>query len=64
MLIGRTLKEVVTLLVQAVLIMVPRAVRVPAGTRVAGLAVLVVLGVGLGSLSFALVVQIEQVDFT
>ncbi|OUC98565.1 ABC transporter permease [Streptosporangium minutum] len=57
MLIGRTMKEIVTLLAQAVLII---AVVLPLGFRLhpagalAGLLLLTVLGVGLGSLSFAL----------
>ncbi|MDP9865979.1 MULTISPECIES: ABC transporter permease [Streptosporangium] len=57
MLVGRTMKEIVTLLAQAALIIV---VVLPFGFRphllgtVAGLLVLAVLGVGLGSFSFAL----------
>lgn len=59
MLVGRVLKEFVTLLVQAALLI---AVSVPLGFRpnlagtLAGLALLVVLGVGLGALSFVLAI--------
>ncbi|GAA3742314.1 ABC-2 type transport system permease protein [Spinactinospora alkalitolerans] len=60
MLVGRTLKESVILLVQAVLII---AVALPLGFRLhpagvlAGLALLIVFGVGLGSLSFVLAIK-------
>ncbi|SHF83443.1 ABC transporter permease [Streptoalloteichus hindustanus] len=60
MLVGRTLKEFVILLVQAVLTI---ALAVPLGFRLyplgvlAGLALLVVLGVGLGALSFVLAIK-------
>ncbi|MEU8381195.1 ABC transporter permease [Streptosporangium sp. NPDC048865] len=59
MLIGRTMKEFAILLAQAVLIIV---LAVPLGFRphltgvLAGLAVLIVFGVGLGALSFALAI--------
>ncbi|MFF3441446.1 ABC transporter permease [Streptosporangium sp. NPDC002721] len=59
MLVGRTMKEFAILLAQAVLIIV---LAVPLGFRphltgvLAGLAVLVVFGVGLGALSFALAI--------
>ncbi|GGM33729.1 transport permease protein [Longimycelium tulufanense] len=59
MLIGRTLKESLVLLVQAVLII---ALALPLGFQfyplgvLVGLALLVVLGVGLGGLSFALAI--------
>ncbi|MFF5207677.1 ABC transporter permease [Streptosporangium sp. NPDC000396] len=59
MLIGRTLKEFVILLAQAVLIIglaVPLGFRLrPAGV-LAGLALLVVFGIGLGALSFVLAI--------
>lgn len=60
MLIGRTLKEVVTLLAQAVLIIV---VLVPFGFELhplgalVGLVILVIFGIGLGSLSFTLAIM-------
>ncbi|MCG5214286.1 ABC transporter permease [Streptosporangium soli] len=63
MLIGRTMKELVTLLVQALLIII---VVLPLGFELhlvgilAGLVVLVVLGVGLGSLSFALALKARK----
>ncbi|GAA3026137.1 ABC transporter permease [Streptosporangium longisporum] len=59
MLVGRTLKEFVALLAQAVLII---ALAVPLGFRLhpagvlAGLVMLVVFGVGLGALSFVLAI--------
>lgn len=60
MLIGRTLKESVILLVQSVLII---AVAIPMGFELfplgvlAGLVLLTVLGIGLGSLSFVLAIK-------
>ncbi|PSK95941.1 ABC-2 type transport system permease protein [Murinocardiopsis flavida] len=62
MLIGRTLKESVILLVQAALII---AIAMPMGFRlypvgvVAGLVLLVVFGVGLGALSFVLAIKAQ-----
>ncbi|HUR04033.1 MAG TPA: ABC transporter permease, partial [Nonomuraea sp.] len=60
MLVGRTLKEMAVLLCQAVLIIllaIPLGFRLyPAGV-VAGLAMLVMLGVGLGALSFVLAIK-------
>ncbi|WP_326642224.1 ABC transporter permease [Streptosporangium sp. NBC_01755] len=59
MLVGRTMKEFVILLAQAVLII---ALAVPLGFRLhlpgvlTGLAILVVFGIGLGSLSFVLAI--------
>ena len=59
MLVGRTLKEFAILLVQAVLII---ALEIPLGFRLeplgvlAGLALLALFGVGLGSLSFVLAI--------
>lgn len=63
MLVGRTLKEVATLLAQAVLII---AVVLPLGFRLhplsalTGLALLAVCGVGLGSLAFALAIAARK----
>jgi ABC-2 type transport system permease protein len=63
MLVGRTLKEVVTLLVQAVLIVL---VALPFGLRphvpglVAALLLLAVFGVGLGGLAFALALAAKR----
>jgi ABC-2 type transport system permease protein len=63
LLVGRTLKEVVTLLAQAVLIIVavlPLGFRLhPLGT-LTGLALLAVFGVGLGSLAFALAIAARK----
>ncbi len=63
MLIGRTLKEGLTLLVQGVLItlvMAPFGLRIhPAGVA-AGLALLVATGIGIGSLSFALALAAKR----
>ncbi|TDE60338.1 ABC transporter permease [Nonomuraea mesophila] len=60
MLVGRTMKEMIVLLVQAVLIIVlalPLGFELhPAGV-LAGLAQLVVFGVGLGALSFVLAIK-------
>jgi ABC-2 type transport system permease protein len=60
MLVGRTLKEMAVLLCQAVLIIllaIPLGFRLyPAGV-LAGLAMLIVLGVGLGALSFVLAIK-------
>jgi ABC-2 type transport system permease protein len=66
LLIGRTLKEVVFLLVQAVIVMV---VVLPFGFRlyplgiVAGLLLLSVLGIGLGSLSYALAIAVKKQEW-
>lgn len=63
MLVGRTLKEVATLLAQAVLIVVavlPFGLRLhPAGALTA-LAVLATFGVGLGALTFALAIAAKR----
>ncbi|TDC54730.1 ABC transporter permease [Actinomadura sp. KC345] len=62
-LIGRTMKEMVTLLAQAVLLIVvllPSEFRLyPAGALV-GLLILAVFGIGLGSLSFALAIAAKK----
>lgn len=60
MLVGRTMKALVTFLVQAVLIIVlalPLGFELHAAGVLAGLAQLMALGVGLGALSFALAVK-------
>ncbi|MFI6502120.1 ABC transporter permease [Nonomuraea typhae] len=60
MLVGRTLKEMAVLLAQAVLIILlalPLGFELHAVGVIAGLALLVVLGVGLGSLSFVLALK-------
>ncbi|GAA0424617.1 transport permease protein [Acrocarpospora corrugata] len=59
MLIGRTLKEFVVLLAQAALIIglsVPLGFRPNAAGVLAGLALLVIFGIGLGALSFVLAI--------
>ncbi|TDD37571.1 ABC transporter permease [Actinomadura sp. KC06] len=62
---GRTLKDVTTLIVQALVIVV---LTIPFGFRpdplglLAGLALLVVLGVGLGALSYALALAVKRQD--
>jgi ABC-2 type transport system permease protein len=63
MLIGRTLKEALTLLVQGALItllMAPFGLRIHVAGVAAGLALLVVVGVGVGSLSFALALAVKR----
>jgi ABC-2 type transport system permease protein len=66
LLIGRSLKEMVPLAGQAVIII---AVMVPFGFQlypvgaVAGLALLAVFGVGLGSLSYALAIAVRKQDW-
>ncbi|SDQ92931.1 ABC transporter permease [Thermostaphylospora chromogena] len=63
MLIGRALKEIVTLLVQAsiiVLALLPFGFRPHPVGAVTGLMVLVVLGIGLGGLSFALAIAARR----
>ncbi|MER7500980.1 ABC transporter permease [Nonomuraea pusilla] len=60
MLVGRTMKALVTFLAQAVLIIVlalPLGFELHAAGVLAGLAQLMALGVGLGALSFALAVK-------
>ncbi len=65
-LVGRALKEMVPLTAQAVVIV---AVMLPFGFRLhlvgalAGLALLAVLGVGLGSLSYALAIAVRKVEW-
>ncbi|MDF5757330.1 ABC transporter permease [Spongiactinospora sp. TRM90649] len=63
---GRALKEFVPLVVQAVvvvLIMVPFGFRPDAGGGVLGLVLLGVLGVGIGSLSYALAIAVREHDW-
>jgi ABC-2 type transport system permease protein len=66
LLIGRTLKEVVFLLVQAAIVIVvvlPFGFRLyPLGVLV-GLLILVVLGIGLGSLSYALAIAVKKQEW-
>jgi ABC-2 type transport system permease protein len=65
-LVGRALKEMVPLVAQSILVI---AVMVPFGFRlhvvgaVAGLALLAVLGVGLGSLSYALAIAVRKTEW-
>jgi ABC-2 type transport system permease protein len=66
LLVGRTLKEVITLLVQAVLII---ALVMPFGFQLyplgllVGLLLLAVLGIGLGSLSYALAIAVKNQEW-
>jgi ABC-2 type transport system permease protein len=66
LLVGRTLKEVITLLAQAVLIIV---VVLPFGFQLyplgilVGLLLLSVLGIGLGSLSYALAIAVKNQEW-
>jgi ABC-2 type transport system permease protein len=62
-LVGRALKEMVPLVAQSVLViavMVPFGFRLHVTGAVAGLALLAVLGVGLGSLSYALAIAVRK----
>ena len=66
LLVGRALKEMVPLTGQAVVIvavMLPFGLRVDALGVVAGLVVLAVFGVGLGSLSYALAVAVRKQEW-
>ncbi len=66
LLVGRSLKEVVTLLVQAVLIML---MVLPFGFRLyplgvlTGLVLLALLGIGLGSLAYALAIAVRNQEW-
>ena len=66
LLVGRALKEIVTLVAQAaliVLVMLPFGFRLfPVGAAL-GLVLLAVLGVGLGSLSYALAIAVRKQDW-
>lgn len=64
--LGRALKEVVPLLGQAVivvLVMLPFGFRFDVLGAVAGLVVLGILGLGIGSLSYALAIAVRKVDW-
>jgi ABC-2 type transport system permease protein len=66
LLVGRALKEMVPLTGQAVVIvavMLPFGLRVDALGVLAGLVVLAVFGVGLGSLSYALAVAVRRQEW-
>ncbi|CAM3328918.1 ABC transporter permease [Occultella aeris] len=66
LLVGRALKEMVTLGAQAVLIvavMVPFGFRLYPAGAVLGLALLAVFGIGLGSLSYALAIAVRKQDW-
>ncbi|MFI6818928.1 ABC transporter permease [Nonomuraea sp. NPDC050328] len=64
--IGRAVKEFVPLVVQAVVVvvvMIPFGFRPDAGGGVLGLVLLGVLGVGIGSLSYALAIAVREQDW-
>ena len=66
LLVGRALKEIVTLVAQAaliVLVMLPFGFELFPVGAVLGLALLGVLGVGLGSLSYALAIAVRKQDW-
>src|SRR5680860_1919050 len=66
LLIGRSLKEMVPLAGQAVIIvaaMVPFGFRLHVGGALVGLALLAVFGVGLGSLSYALAIVVRKQEW-
>lgn len=66
LLVGRASKEIVTLVVQAVIIvsvMLPFGFRPHLGGVVVGLALLGVLGVGISSLSYALAIAVRKQDW-
>ena len=66
LLVGRALKEVVTLAAQAtlvVLVMLPFGFRLYAAGAVLGLVLLAVLGVGISSLSYALALAVRKQDW-
>lgn len=65
-LVGRALKEMVPLTAQAtiiVLVMLPFGFRLHLAGALLGLALLAVLGVGLGSLSYALAIAVRKVEW-
>jgi len=65
-LVGRALKEMVPLSAQAVIVvavMVPFGFRLHVAGAVLGLALLAVLGVGIGSLSYALAIAVRKVEW-
>jgi ABC-2 type transport system permease protein len=66
LLVGRALKEIVTLCAQAlliVLVMIPFGFTLHAAGAVLGLALLAVLGVGIGSFSYALALAVRKQDW-
>jgi ABC-2 type transport system permease protein len=66
LLVGRALKEMVPLAGQAlviVVVMLPFGFRFDLGGALAGLALLAVFGVGLGSLSYALAIAVRRQDW-
>lgn len=66
LLVGRALKEIVTLVAQAVvivLVMLPFGFRPHLGGALVGLALLAVLGVGISSLSYALAIAVRKQDW-
>lgn len=66
LLVGRALKEIVTLVAQAaliVLVMLPFGFRLFPVGAVLGLVLLAMLGVGLGSLSYALAIAVRKQDW-
>lgn len=66
LLVGRALKEIVTLVAQAVvivLVMLPFGFRLHPGGAVLGLLLLGVLGVGISSLSYALAIAVRRQDW-
>ena len=65
-LVGRSLKEMVPLVAQAVIVivvMLPFGFRADPAGAVLGLAMLAVLGVGLGSLSYALAIAVRRQEW-
>ena len=65
-LVGRSLKEIVPLLAQAlivILVMLPFGFRASVPGAVLGLLMLAVLGVGLGSLSYALAIAVRKQEW-
>lgn len=66
MLLGRALKEIITLVAQAllvVLVMLPFGFRFDVLGAIAGMVVLAVLGVGISSLSYALAIAVRKQDW-
>lgn len=66
LLVGRAMKEIITLVVQAilvVLVMLPFGFRFSVLGAVAGLVLLAVLGVGISSLSYALAIAVRKQDW-
>lgn len=66
LLVGRALKEIVTLVAQAVvivLVMLPFGFRLHPGGALLGLVLLAVLGVGISALSYALALAVRRQDW-